>query len=277
MTENEKSPPIYPSNDKFVFDTPLYTSFSISADQEKVLVNAKSFTIDGYCPFCKTNRVFMSDPLATTVVHSAGHYPQGQARRFYFEDFLKFNCAKHVSHTIWLYVRLAQGVIQKLGQKPSYADIVTAEDAQLTKALDAQDRREYNKAIGLAAHDVGIGAYAYLRRIFERLIWTRFNLHKEENGWIEDDFKKLHMNEKISFLRAYLPPLLVSNGATYGILSNGLHNLSEEQCLAFFPILRKGILLILQQEVERLEREKNEAEFTRAISQFGSASKPSEP
>ena len=72
----------------------------------------------------------------------------------------------------------------------------------------------------------------------------------------------------MSLMKSYLPPLLVANAASYGILSDGSRNLSEEQCLAFFPILRKGTLLILQQDVERRERERNEAEFTAAISTF---------
>jgi len=256
----------YPGHTAFVFDIPLYSTFLISDDDEDELISNRSFTIDGHCRFCKTNRVFKSLTLDANTVARA---TQGRERTFY-EGILKFVCAKESSHVISLYVRVSGGEVVKFGQYPSYADIVTAEDAALTKSLNAEDRREYNKAIGLAAHDAGVGAYAYLRRIFERLIWARFRLHKEENNWSEEDFTKLRVNEKIALLRTYLPPLLVTNGATYGKLSNGLHNLSEEQCLAFFPILRKGILLMLQQDVERREREKNEEEFTRAVSQFSS-------
>lgn len=266
MPEKPDAPNLefYPGHAEFVFDSPLYSAFQISDDDENELISTSSHTIDGYCIFCKTNRVFKSSAVDKVTYSRAS---QGRDRLFY-EGIIDFACAKVQHHRISLYIRLSQGKVVKYGQNPSYADIVTAEDSVLTKVLDPQDRREYNKAVGLAAHDAGVGAYAYLRRIFERLIWARFNLHKDENKWIEDDFIKLRMNEKIAFLRIYLPPLLVSNGGTYSILSDGLHNLSEEECLAFFPILRKGILLILQQEVERKERERNEAEFSRAISEF---------
>lgn len=269
MPDSPKPVAAYPGHEKFVFDTPLYSIQEIPNEKEKVLIGNTAFTIDGYCPSCKTSRVFISVPLDDPTIRRATILDNGAIRKnAIYEGFLRFYCAKQSAHQICIYVQMALGKIQKLGQKPSYADIVTAQDAGLTKALSALDRREYNKAVGLAAHDVGIGAYAYLRRIFERLIWERFNLHKEENRWDDGTFTKLRMNEKISTLKEYLPPILVANAATYSILSDGIHNLSEEQCLAFFPILRKGILLILHQENERRELERDQEEFTRAIAKY---------
>jgi hypothetical protein len=93
------------------------------------------------------------------------------------------------------------------------------------------------------------------------------------NSWDEGEFTNKRMNEKIQFLRDYLPALLVKNAASYGILSDGLHNLSEEDCLAFFPILRTGILLILQQDIERKARAASETEFSKAVSTFKSKPK----
>jgi hypothetical protein len=40
----------------------------------------------------------------------------------------------------------------------------------------------------------------------------------------------------------------------YGILSKGIHDLSEEECLAHFEVLRNGIELILDQKLEAQER-----------------------
>jgi hypothetical protein len=260
LSESQLTP--YPGHDEFVFDTPLYSKHQISKEETSELIN-KPLTIDGYCSRCGVRRVFNAVPPvggANTRITQTGHT--------YYDDILRFTCAKEKSHQIAIYLRIVSGTIVKLGQNPSYADIVTQQDADRTKTLQPQDRREYNKAVGLAAHDAGIGAYAYLRRIFERLIWTRFNDHRANNGWDEADFKRKRMDEKISLLKDYLPELLVKNAGTYSLLSDGLHNLSEEGCLAYFPILRSGILLILQQDIERKQREANEAEFSKAVSTF---------
>jgi hypothetical protein len=252
----------YPGHDEFVFDTPLYSTLQISKEDTEELVR-KPLTVDGYCPTCGVRRVFKTIPPvggANTRITQSGHV--------WYDDLLRFTCAKESHHQVSIYLRITSGTVVKLGQKPSYADIVTQQDAERTKTLDPQDRREYNRAVGLAAHDAGIGAYAYLRRIFERLIWSQFETHKAENGWSDVEFKRKRMDEKITSLKPYLPELLVKNSGAYGILSDGLHNLSEQDCLNFFPMLRTGILLILQQDIERKEREAREADFSKAVANF---------
>jgi hypothetical protein len=264
MAKKELKP--YPGHDEFVFETPLYSTLQISDEAEKKLLSG-TLTVDGYCPDCKTKRVFKMIPLTTTALARAS-----QIDRVFYDEIIRFSCAKVAHHRISIYLRITSGMIVKYGQNPSYADLIIEQDAERTKMLGKEDRREYNKAIGLAAHDAGIGAYAYLRRIFERWIWRVFNEHKTANSWDEAEFTHKRMNEKINVLRNLLPELLVKNAGAYGILSDGLHNLSEEDCLAFFPILRIGILLILEQDIEQKARTAREAEFTKAVSTF--AQKP---
>jgi hypothetical protein len=57
--------------------------------------------------------------------------------------------------------------------------------------------------MGLAAHNVGIGSFVYLRRIFERLIIKRYTDFKETEGWNDEDFYKLRMAEKVEFLERF--------------------------------------------------------------------------
>ena len=118
-----------------------------------------------------------------------------------------------------------------MGQDPSLADIANDASKTYRSVLSEEDSRELHKAIGLAAHGVGIGSFVYLRRIFERLIQARFETFKNEEGWVEFDFEKLRMPERIEFLSAHLPSFLVENRKIYSILSLGLHELSEESCL----------------------------------------------
>ncbi|GAA0020724.1 hypothetical protein [Bradyrhizobium diazoefficiens] len=249
----------YPGHTQFVFSTPLYSKFEISDEQvEEIFVHG--VTIEGYCTKCEKDRVFKNkgDSRAALVSGLSG-------TKIKSEETVVFSCAFDPQHKIYVLPILDNGVIQKCGQLPSYAELLLAEDADLIKELDKKDRVEYAKAVGLAAHDAGIGAYAYLRRIFENLVYSQYEANKASNSWAEADFYKMRMSEKIQFLKNYLPPLLVQNSAAYGILSDGLHNLTEDDCLSFFPILRSGTLLILQQAREMKEQKKLEQQFTASI------------
>jgi hypothetical protein len=260
----EKKVQPYPGHSEIVFQAPLYGTFEITDQQEHELL-AADLNVEGHCVECGKERVFSRQKTNARMLANMTHAP-----RLSWNDKLSFECAFKPEHKLYVYVVLENGLIEKCGQKPSFADVVQGQDVELAKMLNNEDRREYNKAIGLASHDTGIGAYAYLRRIFERLIYGRFVEHKAARGWADEDFYKKRMNEKIAFLRDYLPPLLVKNAASYGILSDGLHNLTEGECLAFFPALRQGTLLILQEDREEKERRKAEAAFTKEVSTFKS-------
>lgn len=59
------------------------------------------------------------------------------------------------------------------------------------------------------------------------------------------------MDDKIMILKQHLPKFLVENRTLYGIMSVGVHTLSEAECLAAFPVVRVGIELILDEHLER--------------------------
>ena len=65
------------------------------------------------------------------------------------------------------------------------------------------------------------------------------------------------VDEKVKMLANYLPETLVKNTVFYGIISKGIHELSEEDCLAFFPVMQSFIIMILRQW-ETLRKDKEE-------------------
>jgi hypothetical protein len=118
---------------------------------------------------------------------------------------------------------------------------------------------ELGKAIGLKAHGIGIGSFVYLRRIFERLIEEGYSKAQERVEWSEEkdaSYKNARTHERIKLLSEFLPNRLVTKYSLYGILSKGIHELSEEECLAHFDLVQQAILMILN---ERHEKKKNEA------------------
>jgi len=73
-------------------------------------------------------------------------------------------------------------------------------------------------------------------------------------------FETSKMDNKIKLLSDYLPEILIENKSLYGVLSVGIHELSEEDCLKCFPIVREVIELILdERENNRLMKEKKKS------------------
>ena len=73
------------------------------------------------------------------------------------------------------------------------------------------------------------------------------------------------MDEEIPLLKDLLPSFLVENRKMYSILSKSIHELSEEECLAAFNVVRLGIELILDEKIEKKEKERKINNATKEI------------
>lgn len=154
---------------------------------------------------------------------------------------------------------------QKIGQQPSFGDLHILQVKKYTHVLSEGQLGEFTRAIGLASHDVGVGAYVYLRRIFEALVEEAHQPAISDPGWNEEQFARSRMSEKIGMLKTHLPTFLVEHPGMYSLLSKGIHELSEEECLKHFGTLRLGIELILDERLEQRERERKIAAAKAAI------------
>ena len=125
--------------------------------------------------------------------------------------------------------------------------------------------QEFTKAIGLAAHGVGIGSFVYLRRIFENLIQEAFETALADNAIAESNFQSARMDQKIQLLQAYLPDFLVEHKSMYSILSLGIHSLDETTCLAHFDTLRVGIEIILDEKLEAQRKQEKIAAASKKL------------
>ena len=82
---------------------------------------------------------------------------------------------------------------------------------------------------------------------------NRFAEFKDKEGWSEAEFEKLRMAERIEFLKDHLPEFLVKNKKLYGILSLGIHELNEADCLGFFSVIRASTIYILDEDKRKKE------------------------
>jgi hypothetical protein len=52
------------------------------------------------------------------------------------------------------------------------------------------------------------------------------------------------------------------------MINNGIHELSEEECLDHFPILKDGIIMILDDIIAKKEREKAASKYKKSLSEI---------
>lgn len=167
-----------------------------------------------------------------------------------------FSCPFDKEHTLRFFFIVTERQLIKIGQYPSYADMSKPQIHKYRKVLSKQKHGELAKAIGLNAHDVGIGSFVYLRRIFEYLIRNaEVEAIANEGSFSAKTFDGVRVNERIKLLKDYLPPFVVRNSVVYSILSKGVHDLSDEECKLYFPVLHTSIEIILDQELKRKEEQ----------------------
>lgn len=255
-----------PSYPDLCLSVPLYTPLAVTPEDQAYMriLRSGNVQIDAYCVECGQSSTFkdmrprgvglgMSPPKADWMFKD-GFFNVG------------LNCTRHNHYVVYEFY-MKDNILRKIGQFPSMEDVAGADIEKFRKILGKEYFAELRRANGLASHGIGIGAFVYLRRIFERLVYQ----HRQslsETGTDIPDFDRMRMEEKISALAQSLPPALVKNKATYAILSKGLHELDEDTCRAYFPVVRAAIMQILEQDFQQRESREREKELEREIARI---------
>ena len=154
----------------------------------------------------------------------------------------------------------------KIGQWPSTADFQIPQAEKYRKILGEEEYKEFTRGIGLSAHGVGIGSFVYLRRVFENLIEEAHQKAKTEDKSFSDEaYARARMDDKIEMVQEYLPAFLVENRSLYVILSKGIHDLNEDECLQYFETVKIGIEQILDEKIIAKEKADKSAAARAAI------------
>lgn len=286
----------------------LYSSIEINASNLSNLIDLISgnVNIDLYCPKCETNRVFHMMPIKYYYKWREDdedeEYYEGLLGRKLLDEFKQtifykdFNqadflqkwmetiekykehlrvmhfscvCAMDMTHSLDFVVEIIGNTMVKIGQYPAYADLEISELNNFKKVLSNNDLKELKRANGLYSNGIGAGSYVYLRRVFERLVESAKNKAIQE-GVNEDKFSGASIEQKIKELRSYLPDFLVNNKQIYGIISKGIHELSDDECLEYYPVMYGAILMILKEWKEKIDREQQIRQLEKDINKIGS-------
>ncbi len=156
--------------------------------------------------------------------------------------------------------------IIKIGQHPPY-DISVPSD--ISKALGRQNTALYSRGLICESQGYGIAAYAYYRRIVESLIDNLLNdiseliENRDDKKRYEEALEKTRTTtvtqDKIEFVKDLLPCSLRPGGLNplgilHSTLSEGLHSLSDEDCIEISEEI-KTALEYLVSEVMRHQHE----------------------
>jgi len=239
--------PDLPSAKEFCLSIPLYEPFAYDHEKNNPFFALEQFegTLDFHCPECGQHSVF--------TVRKNNYATNSYYSNYIFS--LQFYCSRNKAHQALFVFRAHLGILMKIGQTPSLADLALPDLRKYRPVLGEERFKELTRAIGLTTHGVGAGAFVYLRRIFESLIEGAHAEAAKESDWDEDVYSRSRMDEKISLLKDHLPEFLVQNRSLYSILSVGVHTLAEADCLAAFPAVRLAIELILDDLLEEQERQ----------------------
>lgn len=273
----------------FILQTPLYEAFTFEGMEAWDVIALMYFkgTLDCYCPECGNNATFKGVTPEPTGDHvrnlqrealMKSHGIPPEAPKLKTGPFaVILQCTRnpaHIQHYFFL-VNVKTGIINdkvvirslivKVGQYPSYGDLNLASIKKYRPVLGETLLRELSRAISLASHDVGVGSYVYLRRVFESLIEDAHQEAKKEKKWSETKYIKSRTAERIKMLRNHLPTFLVENPRMYSLMSKGIHELSEQDCLDHFQTLKIGIELILDEKIERKEKQQKIQQAKAAI------------
>ncbi|MDD9310720.1 hypothetical protein PUS82_05305 [Cytobacillus firmus] len=236
-----------------------------------------------YCPFCERklqiiengfklkkeltesnittySYMFMSEEFEEYDKHAA----KDSVKRF--EELIKhifddkrtlkmdFECTSKDKHKFYVIFQLTDdNYLMKTGQYPSILDFDNTLKEYQKVLKEKEITRELTKAQILKTHSMGVGAFLYLRRIFEKIIFEKYEQAKLENNIDEQLFREAVTKDKVKILheKGYLPIYLVEiNPFIYDILSKGVHQLCERECNLHYDTLRQAILLILEEKME---------------------------
>ena len=278
---------------KILLEDPLFARYDLNSMAEDEIINLlfhhskheefnKFNNIDSYCIICEKDTTFVSEDngeieLKQLYLNIKAYTENSRVSSH--EKLIKeldeigifirtFKCPRHpedTSHNQTFIFKLVGTTLIKIGQFPPIADL-TNEEIKKYQKLDKNIYSELNRAIGLSSHGIGVGSFVYLRRIIENyIVQPKLDDLIKSGSMSESELVNLDFKSKINLIKDELPEFLIKNNKIYSVLSKGIHQLSEEECKEYFPVLKTSIEIILDEQIERIERAKKNRQISRQI------------
>ncbi len=238
---------------------PPYKNITFDYREYSSISKSNTIKINNYCSNCNRDSVFCGDsetqisPISRNIIlntPSLGAKPKSFEElfaKFRLPILFKVNCAK-CGEEHYYSLLFEKNTVKKIGQYPSFASEKTNEIRKY-KNIIPEYYIELTKSLSAYSQGMGVASFTYLRRILEWIIDKRFK--GEENTKFID---KLHSVEKEEIV---IPEDLETiKNEIYRILSKGIHEYSEEECLTLYEAVLFVITRILDVELKKKENKK---------------------
>ena len=209
-------------------------------------------TLDLHCPKCNENKTFVY--VDWDYIKGLGGYVKGSN---YYQNTrsIFYKCPTCGQCVLFIFHFDGNSII-KLAQYPSLYDVSRDElkKYQKNKLIDKDSFREIYKAETCASSGYYVAAYTYMRRVYETMLMSVFTDNQGAIGLSEDEFRKLHSDKKLEAIKDYLAIDDEIYLPLYGLLSAGIHAMTEEQCCEDYVVLKPILLEILAEQKAKQEQ-----------------------
>jgi hypothetical protein len=263
----------------FLADWPLYKCYKYQGDMwsRRSVPHHFSFptTVKLYCQEdeCRTVQVWQSKCGPNLGSNST------LTDAFAYVTFTCRNCQRsQVIYFLHFKVNQIGGEITKVGQWPPLS---READPLVVAGWGTADRLLYRDAMTFRNANKGIGALPYLRRIIENHIHDVLDLISAANqrkpmpGFeqvtLETVRNSHRFSEKLDFARDFLPADLTPAGCPnpigtlYELISDGLHERSEEECVEIFDRCRAAFEYVVRKLTEAKREDEAYIEAIRTL------------
>lgn len=216
-------------------------------------------TIDLYCPLCKENKTFIYSK--SEYINGLGQLPYPSEDGFGTAytgaiRFLNYECPSCGKKLVYGFYHNGKASVTKITQYPSLFDVSRDELKKYQKndLIDKVSFSQLYKAETCASSGYYVAAYTYMRRVYETMLLSVFKQYEQEIGITEDNFRKLRSDEKLKSIKNYLAIDDEIYIPLYGLLSAGIHAMTEEQCCEDYTVLKPILLEILAEQKAKKEK-----------------------
>jgi hypothetical protein len=258
---------------KFLEEYPLYRKFKA---QIPSLNKLRWPAINLYCPVCGNNRTFTPKDNFNNTRYPVKDVWVGDCLAG-VTGLIVYVCSDCNKHYQAYSLRFSEDLtfVMKVGQYPAWS---VSLDKGLANIL--RDHGEnYRKGLICEAQGYGIGAYAYYRRIVEGIIDTLLSsIHDLLNGQdkksygqaLEQASKSVIAKDKIALVKDLLPQSLRPDNMNplsilHDTLSEGIHALSDDECLEIAAHIREIIVYLVEKINEHSRSKETKQGFTNGM------------
>lgn len=253
----------------FLENTPPYKQEELTLDMIKYFKDKKLPKIECFCTECQKEKTFILTRLEDASNYPNWHNlnswlttlnPTGDCFKIDLTCIVEYRCTQCEKNYYYAFM-FNDNKLMKIGQYPSFATL-SHTDIEKYKNVISKYYIEFKQSLSAYSQGMGVASFVYLRRILEDLVEQEYN--KLETN--QDNIKFIDKLKAVEKEEVIIPEEITElKSQIYVILSKGVHEYTEEECLVMYEPVKFIIELILDRKLEEKERNKKIKSYSIAI------------